>query len=125
MSENQYVFVYGTLKRGEGNHRVMERADGKFLDEVTADAPLVMWSLGGFPAVAFSDKGNKPVTGELYEVAEDNMWPLDVLEGYPDFYNRTQISVTLSDGGTFDDVWVYHLEPKDIKEDRIISSGIW
>ena len=70
------VFVYGTLRDGEGNHRLLENSE--FLrDEVLIG--FDMFNVGGFPAVI---EGDGYVVGEVYEVDEQTLKSLHRLEGY-------------------------------------------
>lgn len=101
----QQVFVYGTLKQGFGNHRLL--ANSKFIGRCTV--PGVMLHMGRIPAMVHVYKDNTlsekdtlcRVAGEVYEVSWDTLQRLDQLEGVPHLYNRQQIKTEL---GT---CWVY------------------
>lgn len=106
------VFVYGTLKRGLGNHRVMMEAGGQFVCEgVTATAfPLVQQCL---PFLLFQPGKGYQVEGEIYRVGTADGWErLDRLEGHPDFYCRRLIAVNGTDGDIYD-AWAYFYECGD------------
>lgn len=97
------VFVYGTLKRGFGNHPVMQRAGGNYVGRATRQfAKLV--HLGGFPGLVESNDPDDVVHGELYTVPMDGvLGPLDRLEGYREaaddgMYLRRSRNVMLEDG---------------------------
>lgn len=93
------IFVYGTLKRGHHNHRLLEKAT--FLGEATTvDDSFLMMHNRSFPYVI--GNGKFFVKGELYEVDESSVVYLDRLEGHPDFYIRTVTSVRLFDGTIVD-----------------------
>ena len=93
---NVLVSVYGTLKQGWGNHRLLERA------------PVITGNIGisklhgvGFPIIKLGDKYRLNV--EVYEVNKEDLLSLDGLEGYtegrtPTFYDRKSVGVTLDDG---------------------------
>ena len=94
------VFVYGTLKRGFGNH-VLLAGRAKLVED--QDAILgKMVSLGGFPG--WLGPGEGFTYGETYEVPEEHrasvLRDLDRLEGYRDgdpassFYIRTQVETS-------------------------------
>ena len=74
--ETKLLFVYGTLKRGFSNHRLLEEC--KFVEEGCMSG--VMYSLGGFPGMVVSDGLCDTVHGEVYEVTDFTR--LDQLEGY-------------------------------------------
>lgn len=100
------VFVYGTLKRGYGNNRLLteqtfvgEAFTGGFFDMINS----------GFPVLIPNDDGHV-VKGEVFEIdtnIEDTLAQLDALEGYRgegknNMYDRKEIRVKLA--GTDD--WV-------------------
>lgn len=86
------VFVYGTLKTGEANHRVMTSADGEFL--TTAKLPgYYMVNTPWYPFAAKSDNDDDYIEGELYKVPAEKLHILDTLEGYPQLYDRDTVSI--------------------------------
>ena len=84
------VFVYGSLKRGFGNHDLL--AKSKFHGSLnTAEDCYHMNSLGAFPAVTtVSDdcENGYSISGELYTVDSATLRKLDQLEGNGSFYTR-------------------------------------
>ena len=77
------VFVYGTLMTGESNHHFLENSTclGK-----AAIEGYDMYNVGGFyPAII---PGNARIIGELYEVHENDMSSIDMLEGEGSLYIR-------------------------------------
>lgn len=108
------VFVYGTLKRGHGNHRLL--ADSTFVGEdVLAGATLRDY--GAFPAVELTLGG--VVHGEVYQVSHETLRQLDRLEGVPSLYQR--VRARTSTGA----VWVYVMESERLTARRIIPTGRW
>lgn len=110
-SEKVLVAVYGTLRTGEGNHRCMEYADGVSLGMGKTVENYNLYSLGGFPKVSLTRTDHEvPVVVEVFETDEAGLTgPLDRLEGYPSFYNRTKVAVNLDSGETVE-AWIYHIE---------------
>lgn len=95
------LFVYGSLKRGFGNHRFLW--DSVFIGTTTtADSTYSMLTLGAFPAIIA--EGEDAIEGELYEVDDDTLEQIDMLEGNGAFYDRSQ--VLLSNGEV---AWMYLL----------------
>ena len=88
------VFAYGTLKRGHGNHRLLEAAT--FLGEAATIARYAL-HVDGLPMV---DRSNpvSPIHGELYLVDDATFADLDRLEGHPRFYRRFLTRVSMADG---------------------------
>lgn len=106
------VFVYGTLKRGFGNHGVMLDAGGEFICEgSTATAfPLVV---RGLPFLLFRPGEGHQVEGELFRIGSARGWDrLDRLEGHPDFYRRRLIAVDGRDGELYE-AWAYFVTGED------------
>jgi len=85
------VFVYGTLMRGYGNHRLLERA--RFISPAMTRREFSLYSLGAFPAAVRLVEGDPDaisIRGEVYEVDAQTLVRLDQLEGVSHgFYNRT------------------------------------
>lgn len=79
------LFVYGTLKKGYGNHHIL---DGAKLIGNARMYNAVMYSLGGFPGLQKTASLEDYVDGELYDVDAGVLKRCDMLEGHPDFYIR-------------------------------------
>ena len=91
--EKYKVFVYGTLKKGFGNHNILK--DSKFLGKATTSDRWLMIGKGlSFPYVLKKDKvKGKLIKGELYEVDSTTLKRLDQLEGVPTHYRRATTSI--------------------------------
>lgn len=102
------AFVYGTLKKGYGNHRLLERAS--FLGEAYTDGTFDMLN-SGFPVLVPNDNGHI-VKGEVYEFSDhDILDSLDALEGEGLMYDRREIHV-VDNHGERHNVCVYIGNPK-------------
>ena len=111
------VFVYGTLKRGHGNHRELE--DASYLGEASTVKRYAL-HVQGLPMV---DRNN-PVSvihGELYLVDRATFADLDRLEGHPHCYHRYLTQVALADG-SLRAAWMYFFPDP---EGPIIESGLY
>ena len=91
------VFVYGTLKRGHGNHRLLESST--FLGKAQTTGKWTMVGTGmPFPYLLKYDEANGGnVLGEVYEVDGNTYADLDNLEGVPTHYRRMKMSVEYLD----------------------------
>ena len=97
------VFVYGSLKRGNWNHRFY-LSDSEFICEAkTMDSNYDMVNLGSFPAM--ENEGRYYISGEVYEVNRRTLSKLDSLEGNGYFYTREKIGVFPTDEQT--SAWFY------------------
>lgn len=88
------VFVYGTLKRGYGNNRLLTRDGVIFVGEATTEDTFDMMN-SGFPVLVFNEDFGLPVKGEVYDIGDntDILRSLDALEGEGVMYDRTEITV--------------------------------
>lgn len=69
------IAVYGTLRRGDGNHRYLR---GQKLLSTERVEGFEMFNLGGsYPYIA---RGGDDITVELYDVTEDVLAPIENME---------------------------------------------
>lgn len=91
------LFVYGTLLRGECNHRVLAGAHCVGQDRT---APLFeLLDLGPYPALVTG--GGTAVHGELYLVERELLHSLDAFEGVPELYFREPIELASGAAETY------------------------
>ena len=112
--ETHLVFVYGTLKRGQGNHHWL--AEAVFLGESTLSG-AVLHDLGPFPMAI---EGEGAVQGEVYGVDAAGLARLDRLEGHPRLYGRRLMA--LADGRA---AWVYLGRRRQVRNVPPIADGCW
>ena len=114
------VAVYGTLKKGRGNHRVLGNAwhigDGLTCEKyLMADhgVPYV------YPKTLQGQDGGRIVV-ELYKPRDIGTWQaLDCLEGHPDHYCREMIAVETE--GEIVNAWLYFAGHDPSPEDKFIT----
>ena len=75
-----------------------------------------MYEFGGYPAVC--QNGRHAISGEVYRVNDRHFRLLDVLEAYPDFYQRIEIPTR------WGDAWMYIVEAPLCRGRRQIA-GRW
>lgn len=104
------LFVYGTMKRGFINHSRLKKAE--FISSTTTQDPVygmmtkmvdsahrgIYWA----PEVFHIPVGDR-IAGEVYAVPGPELFHIDMAEGHPDTYRRTEIFVNGIDGP----VWAY------------------
>jgi len=112
------IFVYGSLMGGEFNHSILERENNKFIRKAITTSDYSLFDLGGFPGM--TRPGNHSIMGEVYEVCEETVRHLDILESHPQFYIRSLIY--LDDGEI---VSTYILDNAYAKNSPLIESGNW
>jgi len=116
---NILIAVYGTLRKGNGNHRLIENADYK--GTYTTEPIYNLYSLGGFPGL--KEGGKTAVVMEVYAVNAEEARRVDGLEGYypgetPTFYDKINIDTPYGKAG----VYTYVRQPS---ESSLIESGDW
>uniref|UniRef100_A0AAU6NU80 Gamma-glutamylcyclotransferase AIG2-like domain-containing protein n=1 Tax=Escherichia phage 1-6bf TaxID=3117708 RepID=A0AAU6NU80_9CAUD len=131
MSEVIYVATYGSLRRGQANYLVNDRAGAKSIGEGWTEDNFDLFRYGGsyFPSISLThSNNNKPVRVEVFATDKAGLeGPYDRLEGYnkhspeDSFYQRTQIAVKMDSGETVI-AWIYHI---DKEQDVLVESGDW
>lgn len=106
-----FVAVYGSLRKDMYNHPVMKQAGAEFQGMGRIRGTLRADPRDTYPFLTLGtiDPDNDTTVVEVYTVPDEGMEVLDILEGYPRYYNRTQVDVG-GEGGVWAHVWVYHLE---------------
>ena len=110
----ELVFVYGTLRRGHGNHVLLK--DSKFIDAGLTKDKYAMYHTG-IPFVN-EDEQVSNIFGEVYQVSGHVLKMLDLLEGHPSWYIRKKITVCGSKKKYH--AWLYF---NDDKSGVLIESG--
>ena len=113
------IAVYGSLRKGLGNHRIIESDTTEYLGEFESEPIYSMYSLGGFPGL--HENGNTSIKLEVYSVDDITARRVDQLEGYsPDrpatFYDKKTIETPWGTGS----IYIYMGNPS---EDQLVESG--
>lgn len=86
------IFVYGTLKRGGGNHAYL--AGQQFIGAARTPPGFTLFSLGDYPGMVRAPDDTAGVTGELWAVDVGCLLRLDELEGVAEgLYERAAIQL--------------------------------
>jgi len=87
---SKLLFVYGTLMQGMRNHSYMEK--GKFIGSTQTKNGYELMYNGSIPAAR--EGGSDAIKGEMYEVEDEVLDQLDIIEGVQvDLYERKDIEV--------------------------------
>lgn len=112
------VAVYGTLREGRGNHRLLTTSTK------LGTCTLQGWEMypagmhGGFPVIYASDALQDEIVVEVYECTTDTLTgPLDGLEGHPTWYRRQLVDTP------FGEAWIYVMQDEGYKQYPRITSG--
>jgi gamma-glutamylcyclotransferase (GGCT)/AIG2-like uncharacterized protein YtfP len=109
------LFVYGTLRRGEYNHRLLKNAP--FLGRYRTAARYTLFHLGRYPAAMAA--GRTAVVGEVYALDKALLARLDRLEDYPQEYSRECIATP------YGPAWIYLYRRPPAPETPVIVRGDW
>ncbi|HVA00089.1 MAG TPA: gamma-glutamylcyclotransferase family protein [Terriglobia bacterium] len=112
--EPDVLFVYGTLRRGCCNHKVLRRLRGRFL--AGGHARGTLYDLGEYPGATRDGSGAAKVWGEIYLLPSPRraLKVLDKLEGFDagrpagSQFRRETTTVILCGGGRLQ-AWIYWL----------------
>lgn len=83
------LFIYGTLKRGQVNHHLLEAET--FLGETQTVPHYRLLDLGWYPGLATVENNGRSISGELWEVSPQRLQKLDAYEG--DEYARQPVTL--------------------------------
>ena len=114
-TQKHVIFVYGTLRKGQGNHRLLDRS--KFLGNAKTKKRYALY--GSWIPFLSRTGSVSQVTGEVYSFDGATLLNLDRLEGHPDAYKREQAEVVLRDGTELT-AWIYFC---DTPRGDLIESG--
>jgi gamma-glutamylaminecyclotransferase len=118
--DENFIFVYGTLKYGHGNARFLSTST--FIGGGTIKG-FVMLHLGGCPGIVPHADPKWTIEGEVYRVTDSVLSNIDKLEGHPNFYERTLVDV---EGVFSEKVWTYVLKQDQLYVGRAyIPTGRW
>jgi len=112
------IAVYGTLREGFGNHRIIQDQD--LLSKEVVTIPFRMISLGGFPGLVPSDTMNE-ITIEVYSVDDSSYRSVEILEGYPSFYQKAIIPTSHGDA----EAYVLLHERYQSSSRNVVEGGDW
>lgn len=143
LAQKKPVFVYGTLRRAQGNDRLMNNAIASRSEEAHVNGVAIYGADRGFPYAQEAPDGVGITRGDLVYLTDDQAgdWArqsLDHLEGFDSdaytdsHYRRVQIDVTYRDPdtGQMDTVnaWTYLAggwAREELREEDRIPDGDW
>jgi len=113
---NEFLFVYGSLKKGFDNHKLLNKY-AKRVGKASTVGKFAMYedSFGNYPYLV-----KEPVTkviGELYEIKRKELLDkIDEFEGAPEYYQRKKIKVKTHKGVNL--AFVYIREDEEIPKEQ-------
>jgi gamma-glutamylcyclotransferase (GGCT)/AIG2-like uncharacterized protein YtfP len=126
------IFVYGTLRDGECRGYIMSEG-GEFIRNATTAPLYTLKNLKSFPALI--ENGHNCITGEIWEVSDDLLARLDMIEGVSKggdgLYYREEVLVDSGcrpeefDSYGFGLALAYFMKPEQAADYPEIKSGDW
>ena len=113
---NEFLFVYGSLKKGFDNHKLLDKY-AKRVGKASTVGKFAMYedSFGNYPYLV-----KEPITkvmGELYEIKRKELLDkIDEFEGAPEYYQRKKIKVKTHKGVNL--AFVYIKEDEEIPREQ-------
>jgi len=113
---NEFLFVYGSLKKGFDNHNLLTKY-AKRVGKASTVGKFAMYedSFGNYPYLV-----KEPITkviGELYEIKRKELLDkIDEFEGVPEYYQRKKIKVKTHKGVNL--AFVYIREDENIPKEQ-------
>ena len=113
---NEFLFVYGSLKKGFDNHKLLNKY-AKRVGKASTVGKFAMYedTFGNYPYLV-----KEPITkvmGELYEIKRKELLDkIDEFEGAPEYYQRKKIKVKTHKGVNL--AFVYIREDEEIPKEQ-------
>lgn len=80
------IGVYGSLRASMYNHDLLNSS--QLVETKTVNVPFKMVSFGGYPALIPDNDKSHDVVFEIYTVNDNVYRNIEILEGFPDFYQK-------------------------------------
>jgi len=113
---NEFLFVYGSLKKGFDNHKLLQKY-AKRVGKASTVGKFAMYedSFGNYPYLVKEPVAK--VMGELYEIKRKELLDkIDEFEGAPEYYQRKKIKVKTHKGVNL--AFVYIREDEEIPKEQ-------
>lgn len=122
MKVGDLIAVYGSLRPGAHAFHLMVGGTRPISLGTLEGANI--YNMGPFPALKKNPNKDFKVVVHVLEITDKSLPArLDQYEGYPDFYNREEMDITLENGNVVK-AWVYTFQ-NDVEMERRIVSGDW
>lgn len=95
--QNEYLFIYGSLKKGFSNHNRLNKGELEFVGNGITQDKYGMFKEGfeNYPFVTTNVNLNR-IEGEVYLIKnKEIIEKLDEFEGHPNYFKRIKIKVYL------------------------------
>jgi len=111
----QQVFVYGSLRRGQRYHHLIQGA--RHIGDCQLPPSYTLFDLGPYPALRTG--GGEPVLGEVYAVDAALLHRLDLLERHPLEFRRRLVATPAGMA------WIYLYSRNPAPATPTVEHGDW
>ena len=120
---SSYVFVYGTLRKGQANDITLLSPAPDYVGKGTT--PGTLFQLGWYPGLVLGGQGK--VVGEVYRITPQLERRLDEIEEvYPEPTNEYfKLLIPIEVEGVSLTCIVYEINPERLAGKPLIASGDW
>ncbi|MFA6962365.1 MAG: gamma-glutamylcyclotransferase family protein [Opitutaceae bacterium] len=109
-----FLFVYGTLKRGCKNHAHI--AGQTYQGEARSEPGYRLYDLGDYPGMVVDTSDTEGVTGELWSVDNAALARLDEFEGLNEgLYRRVAIKLLTTSAPITAHTYLYARDPGSLR----------
>ena len=123
--DSRYVFVYGTLRRGERNDINLLQPAPRYVGMGAVNGTL--YQVDWYPGLVLDGRADVQVVGEVYEIAPTLEAVLDRVEEVTaeadSEYFKRELSIDV--GGHALPCLVYEINPERVRGKRVIEGGDW
>ena len=120
------LFVYGTLKQHQPNFPIIKSGVFCGIGQLEKANGFRMVSLGAFPAlIPASPKDSQIINGEIWKVDNNAFLNVELLEGYPTFYDREKLIVKDSKRNDHHCFVYYIPDELSSKHLKSVDMGTW
>ena len=120
------IFVYGTLKKHQPNFPIIKSGIFCGVGKLGKSSRYRMVSLGAFPAlIPASITESQTIAGEIWKVDENAFLNVELLEGYPTFYDREKLPVEDSEGNEHHCIVYYIPDELSSRHLKSVHMGNW
>ena len=121
-NEKYLVAVYGSLREGLHNHRVLKNADAKKQGSFISEPKFTLIDLGQYPGLY--EGGVTSIIFEVYEVDDAGLISVNRLEGYTPGSNSNNFYDRITIDTPYGKAYTYIYQPKP-DEPKVVIEGDW
>lgn len=126
MEEIYYIAAYGTLRADGDNHHIICPHDRPEISSCLGQFWINGWQMYDNFIYPYAARGSEVdrILVELWAIPAELLPEVDKLEGYPDYYQRTELDFTLPDNRQIK-AYLYFVGNNTVAGLSRVASGDW